>query len=205
MPRRDHDCDPSPSTLSHDLADLDPTTDPELHGTPHMDHSDGHPSNLGPPVFRRVLLKLSGESFCRPGEGGISVEEVSRIARAGLAGGLARGRAGDRRRRREHPPGRHAGARPGRHPGIHRPLHGHDRHGHQRPGLAGRPGAPRLRDPADDHHPHGGGRRAVHPPPGPDPPGPRPGRSSWPPAPAARSSPPTRPPRCGARSWASRC
>jgi uridylate kinase len=35
----------------------------------------------GPPVFRRVLLKLSGESFCRPGEGGISLEEVSRIAR----------------------------------------------------------------------------------------------------------------------------
>jgi uridylate kinase len=34
-----------------------------------------------PPVFRRVLLKLSGESFCRPGEGGISLEEVSRIAR----------------------------------------------------------------------------------------------------------------------------
>ena len=34
----------------------------------------------GPPVFRRVLLKLSGESFCRPGKGGISVEEVSRIA-----------------------------------------------------------------------------------------------------------------------------
>src|SRR5262249_58678781 len=33
------------------------------------------------PVFRRVLLKLSGESFCRPGEGGISLEEVSRIAR----------------------------------------------------------------------------------------------------------------------------
>jgi uridylate kinase len=37
--------------------------------------------NSGAPVFRRVLLKLSGESFCRPGEGGISVEEVSRIAR----------------------------------------------------------------------------------------------------------------------------
>ena len=35
----------------------------------------------GEPVFRRVLLKLSGESFCRPGEGGISVEELSRIAR----------------------------------------------------------------------------------------------------------------------------
>src|SRR3954453_12184893 len=38
-------------------------------------------AGTGPPVFRRVLLKLSGESFCRPGEGGISVEEVSRIAR----------------------------------------------------------------------------------------------------------------------------
>jgi uridylate kinase len=39
------------------------------------------PQPSGPPIFRRVLLKLSGESFCRPGEGGISVEEVSRIAR----------------------------------------------------------------------------------------------------------------------------
>ncbi len=38
-------------------------------------------STIGKPVFRRVLLKLSGESFCRPGEGGISVDEVSRIAR----------------------------------------------------------------------------------------------------------------------------
>ncbi len=38
-----------------------------------------HP--FGPPVFRRILLKLSGESFGRPGEGGISVDEVSRIAR----------------------------------------------------------------------------------------------------------------------------
>jgi uridylate kinase len=35
----------------------------------------------GEPAFRRILLKLSGESFCRPGEGGISVDEVSRIAR----------------------------------------------------------------------------------------------------------------------------
>ena len=39
------------------------------------------PTPYGPPVFRRVLLKLSGESFCRPGEGGISVDELSRIAR----------------------------------------------------------------------------------------------------------------------------
>src|SRR5947209_3191394 len=45
-------------------------------GAPPMESP--HP---GPPVFRRVLLKLSGESFCRPGEGGICLEEVSRIAR----------------------------------------------------------------------------------------------------------------------------
>jgi uridylate kinase len=32
------------------------------------------------PLFRRVLLKLSGESFCRSGEGGINIEETSRIA-----------------------------------------------------------------------------------------------------------------------------
>jgi uridylate kinase len=38
-------------------------------------------STPGSPVFRRILLKLSGESFCRPGEGGLSVEEISRIAR----------------------------------------------------------------------------------------------------------------------------
>lgn len=35
----------------------------------------------GAPAFRRVLLKLSGASFCRPGDVGISVEEVSRIAK----------------------------------------------------------------------------------------------------------------------------
>lgn len=33
------------------------------------------------PVFRRVLLKLSGESFGRSGEGGIHQDEISRIAR----------------------------------------------------------------------------------------------------------------------------
>ncbi len=42
-----------------------------------MDSNDSPDSS----AFRRILLKLSGESFCRPGEGGISVEEVSRIAR----------------------------------------------------------------------------------------------------------------------------
>ena len=35
----------------------------------------------GPAVFRRVMLKLSGESFCRPNEGGLDVAEISKIAR----------------------------------------------------------------------------------------------------------------------------
>lgn len=33
------------------------------------------------PVFRRVVLKMSGDSFTRPGEQGIALEEVTRIAR----------------------------------------------------------------------------------------------------------------------------
>jgi uridylate kinase len=42
---------------------------------------DAYTPTDGPPAFRRVLLKLSGESFCKEGEGGINVAEVSRIAR----------------------------------------------------------------------------------------------------------------------------
>jgi len=38
-------------------------------------------SSSGKPAFRRVLLKLSGESFGRPGEGGLFQDEISRIAR----------------------------------------------------------------------------------------------------------------------------
>lgn len=33
-----------------------------------------------PPAYRRVLLKLSGESFCRRGESGISMSEVESMA-----------------------------------------------------------------------------------------------------------------------------
>ena len=45
----------------------------------------------GPPAFRRVLLKLSGESFCRPGEGGYRRRGGQPDRPAGLAGGVARG------------------------------------------------------------------------------------------------------------------
>lgn len=41
---------------------------------------DTHDRPFGPPVFKRILLKLSGESFARPKESGIGVEEVSHIA-----------------------------------------------------------------------------------------------------------------------------
>lgn len=34
----------------------------------------------GPSIFRRILLKLSGESFCRPGEGGLSVDEIKKLS-----------------------------------------------------------------------------------------------------------------------------
>ena len=30
--------------------------------------------------FRRILLKLSGESFCRPGEGGLNVDEIKKLS-----------------------------------------------------------------------------------------------------------------------------
>ena len=39
------------------------------------------PQNETQPRFRRVVLKLSGESFCPAGERGISMEEVLHIAR----------------------------------------------------------------------------------------------------------------------------
>ena len=38
-------------------------------------------TRLARPAFQRVLLKLSGESFGRSGEGGIHQDEISRIAR----------------------------------------------------------------------------------------------------------------------------
>ena len=31
------------------------------------------------PAYRRVLLKISGESFCRNGESGISMAEIASI------------------------------------------------------------------------------------------------------------------------------
>lgn len=39
------------------------------------------PATPSSPAFRRIVLKLSGDSFTRPGERGISMEEVLHIAR----------------------------------------------------------------------------------------------------------------------------
>ncbi|MBW3598822.1 MAG: UMP kinase [Planctomycetes bacterium] len=38
-------------------------------------------SNMNQPAYRRVVLKLSGESFCRAGERGIGMDEVAHVAR----------------------------------------------------------------------------------------------------------------------------
>lgn len=38
-------------------------------------------SNVSQPAYRRVVLKLSGESFCRAGERGISMDAVAHVAR----------------------------------------------------------------------------------------------------------------------------
>ena len=38
------------------------------------------PGASSSPAFRRVLLKLSGDSFTRPGQTGVSMDEVSKIA-----------------------------------------------------------------------------------------------------------------------------
>ena len=157
-----------------------------------------------PAVFRRVLLKLSGESFCRPGEGGISVEEVSRIARQAVA-----------RRRQQASSSRSSSAAATSsaapaHPRLRRdqggdgPLHGHDGDRDQRPGASGRPGdvgcetrlltTIRMDEVAEPFIRRRASRHLDAA-----------AWSSWPPGPAARSSPPTPPPPCAARSWASRC
>ena len=107
-----------------------------------------------------------GESFCRPGEGGISLEEVSRIARQAArvaargvqlsivvgGGNILRGAQLSRgsdviKEATAHYMGMTATVINGL-------------------ALAGRTGEGGLRDPAVDDDPHGRGRRAVHPPPG---------------------------------------
>ncbi|MCA9115437.1 MAG: UMP kinase [Planctomycetaceae bacterium] len=42
--------------------------------------SDDSEAGSAGPVYRRVLLKISGESFCRRGESGISMSEVESLA-----------------------------------------------------------------------------------------------------------------------------
>lgn len=42
--------------------------------------SDHSPQTEWTPAYRRVLLKLSGDSFCRSGESGISMSEVASIS-----------------------------------------------------------------------------------------------------------------------------
>lgn len=48
------------------------------------DRAGRTPSTEAGPTYRRVILKLSGESFVRPGERGISMDEVLHVARQTL-------------------------------------------------------------------------------------------------------------------------
>ncbi len=158
----------------------------------------------GPPIFQRVLLKMSGESFCRPGEGGINLDEVSRIARQ-TARVAARGvqlaivvGGGNILR----------GAQLSRGSDVIKEATAHymGMMATVINGLALQDALEKegLRDPPDDDDPDGRGRRAVHPPPAPCRTSSRGGWSSWRPGRAARSSRPTRRRPCGARSWAPR-
>ena len=103
---------------------------------------------ISAPAYRRVVLKLSGESFCHAGERGISMDEVVHIARQTVqaaqrgvqiaivigGGNILRGAQFTRRQFQ--------------HPRSHGPLHGHAGHGDQRPGPARRAGIARLRNAA---------------------------------------------------------
>ena len=47
---------------------------------PNTPDESNAPDDVRPPAYNRVVLKLSGESFCREGEPGISMVEVSSIS-----------------------------------------------------------------------------------------------------------------------------
>ena len=55
-----------------------------------------------PPPYKRVILKLSGESFVPPGQRGISMEEVVDIAGQTYRAAQLGVQIGDRDRRRQH-------------------------------------------------------------------------------------------------------
>ena len=121
--------------------------------------------------FAACCSSFRARAFAGPGEGGISLEEVSRIARQAARVAAAWRSALDRRGGWKHPPRRPVEPGLRRDQGSDRPLHGHDGDRDQRPGSARRDGKGGMRDPSDDDDPHGRGSGAVHPPPGLVPPG----------------------------------
>ena len=94
------------------------------------------------PKYGRVILKLSGEGFGHSGKSGISIDETLSIARQaqrivqrGVQLAIVVG-GGNILRGAQFTAGGEVIKR------GDRPLHGHARHRHQRPGPAGRPGKP---------------------------------------------------------------
>ena len=90
------------------------------------------------PLYRRVLLKLSGEALAGDNEHRIDEKVVQAIAKAVFEVQKIRGRDRPRHRGRQHLPRRGRRAH-GDGPGFLR-LYGHAGHPHQRPGPAKRPG-----------------------------------------------------------------
>ncbi len=154
------------------------------------------------PKYQRVVLKLSGEGFGHPGKSGISIDETLSIARQAQARRAARRAAGHRRRRPAT-----SSAAPSSAPAA---RSSRKRTAHYMGMLATVLNGLALQDALEslncetrlhDRHPHGERGRAVHPPPGHRAIWKRAASSSWPAAPAIRSSPPTPPPPCAPASW----
>ena len=114
--------------------------------------------------YKRILLKLSGESFAAPASAASACRRSS-TSRPKCSGRAARRRDRHRHRRRQHSSRRTVHRGQLERPRSHGPLHGHAGHGDQRPRAARRAGIARLPDAADDGDPHGRRCRAVHSPP----------------------------------------
>ena len=116
------------------------------------------------PAYKRILLKLSGESFLGDIATGIDFNRALAVARE-IKEVHDLGRRRRRHDRRRQPLPRRQGHQ-GRHrPGLGRPD-GHAGHGHQRHRPAGGPGQGRGRHPPRLGHRDQVRGRAVHPPAG---------------------------------------
>ena len=115
------------------------------------------------PIYRRVLLKISGEALMGSGSYGLDLADRRPHRRRNQRSHGDRHRSLRRHRRRQHLP-RIAGGRL-RHGTRQRRLYGHAGDGDERARDAKRTGAHRRRHPRAIGHPDDDGLRALHSPP----------------------------------------